>query len=164
MVGRIAHKLSYSNRLVWQILQGEIPIDTNITLNWVDVQDVARGAYQAMQQGRDGERYILANERHTSIQESVQMAAAAFPKLRLRLPQKAPKSFLYLVASLMEFGSCWTGREPLLQRQYLDMFYGLKQDYDISKAQMELDFHPKSSEEALLDAIRYLREEWKPVG
>ncbi|GAA3590596.1 hypothetical protein Q4Q39_15420 [Flavivirga amylovorans] len=33
MIGSIAFKLSYSNNLVLQVLNGEIPVDTNVTLN-----------------------------------------------------------------------------------------------------------------------------------
>ena len=160
MIGREAHTLSYSNRLVYQILRGEMIADTNITVNWIDVKDVARGAYQAMKKGRDGERYILANEQHTSIQESVALAARAFPALGLTIPRKIPKAVLYLVASLMEMGSKLSGKEPKLQRHYLDMLYGLRQDYDISKARKELGFSPKPSAEALKEALVYLRDEW----
>ncbi|WKX74706.1 hypothetical protein [Zobellia laminariae] len=67
---------------------------------------------------------------------------------------------MYTVAGLMEFGSKLTGKEPLLQRQYLDMFYGLKQDYDISKSREELGFNPKPSKTALEDALNYLKNEW----
>jgi len=165
MIGGVAHKLSYSNRLTWQILNGEIPVDTNITLNWIDVKDVAQGAYDAMMKGRNGERYILANEKHYSIQDSVREAAILYPELKLKTPVKVPKSLLYIIAGAMEFGSKITSKEPLLQRQYLDMFYGLKQDYDISKARAELGFEPKPSQQALAEAFRYLREGWSaPVG
>ncbi|WP_282048618.1 hypothetical protein [Maribacter aquivivus] len=51
-------------------------------------------------------------------------------------------------------------KEPLLQRQYLDMFYGLKQDYDIRKSVEELGFIPKSSKQALEDALHYLKTDW----
>ena len=161
MIGGVAHKLSYSNRLVWQILNGEIPLDTNITLNWIDVKDVADGAYQAMLKGRDGERYILANETHSSIQDSVKATAQLFPELNLSIPKKAPKWLLYTIAGFMELGSKLTGKEPLLQRHYLDMFYGLKQDYDISKARQQLGFDPLPSKDALENALRYLKEEWQ---
>jgi len=161
MIGSVAYKLSYSNRLVWQILSGEIPVDTNITLNWIDVNDVAKGAYNAMIKGRNRERYILANEKHFSIQESVKVAAQLYPELKLKTPKKVPKSLLYAIASLMEFASKITGKEPLLQREYLDMFYGLKQDYNIDKAKKELDFNPKPSEQALIDALKYLKNEWQ---
>lgn len=161
MIGSEAYKLSYSNKLVYQILNGEIPVDTNITLNWIDVKDVAIGAYNAMLKGKNGKRYILANEHHTTIQESVAIAAEEFPELNLKAPKKVPKFVLYSVAGLMEFGSKLTGKEPLLQRHYLDMFYGLKQDYDITSSKMDLGFDPKHSKEALIDALDYLKNDWK---
>lgn len=161
MIGSQAFKLSYSNKLVFQILNGEIPVDTNITLNWIDVKDVAFGAHSAMQRGKDGERYILSNEQHTTLQESVKIAAELYPELKLKTPKKVPKCLLYSVAGLMEFGSKITGKEPLLQRHYLDMFYGLKQDYDITKSRKELGFNPKSSKKALTDALEYLKNDWK---
>ncbi len=161
MIGNEAHKLSYSNDLVRQILNNEIPVDTNISLNWIDVKDVASGAYNAMQKGGNGSRYILANEEHTSIQESVKIAAELFPELKLKIPKKMPKFLLYSVAGLMEFSSKITGKAPLLERHYIDMFYGLNQDFDISKSRKELDFNPKSSKVALTEALKYLKNDWK---
>ena len=161
MIGSKAYKLSYSNKLVLQILNGEIPVDTNISLNWVDVKDVASGAYNAMTKGRDGERYILSNEKHTTLQESVKIASDLYPELKLKMPKTVPKCLLYSVAGLMEFSSKITGKEPQLQRHYLDMFYDLKQDYDISKSKEELDFNPKSSKKALENALEYLKDYWK---
>lgn len=161
MIGREAHKLSYTNNLVLQILNGEIPVDTNVTLNWIDVNDVAFGSYKAMQKGKNGERYILSNEQHTTLQESVKIASELYPELKLSIPKKVPKWLLYAVAGLMEFGSKITRKEPQLQRHYLDMFYGLKQDYDISKSKQELDFNPKPSKQALIDAFKYLKNDWK---
>jgi len=161
MIGDKAYKLSYSNNLVLQILNGEIPVDTNVTLNWVDVKDVASGMYNAMAKGRNGERYILSNEKHTTMQESVKIASELYPELKLKMPKKVPKCLLYSVAGLMEFSSKITGKEPLLQRHYLDMFYGLKQDYDISKSRRELGYNPKPSKKALEDALKYLKTDWK---
>ncbi len=161
MIGREAYKLSYSNNLVYQILNGEIPVDTNVTLNWVDVKDVAFGAYKAMLNGNNGERYILSNEQHTTLQESVKIASELYPELKLKTPKKVPKWLLYSVAGLMEFTSKISGKEPQLQRHYLDMFYGLKQDYDITKSKEELGFNPKPSKKALIDALEYLKNEWE---
>ncbi|CAL2087014.1 dihydroflavonol-4-reductase [Tenacibaculum sp. 190524A05c] len=160
MIGSKAHKLSYSNRLVHQILNGEMIADTNITLNWIDVKDVAKGMYLAMNKGRNGERYILANKNHTSIQDSVRIASKEFPELNLKTPPKISKFLLYIIAFFMRIKSQLTGKEPLLQKEYIDMFYGLKQDYDISKAKNELGFSPKNSKQALIDALHYLKNEW----
>jgi dihydroflavonol-4-reductase len=41
------------------------------------------------------------------------------------------------------------------------MFYGLKQDYNITKSKEELDFNPKLSKKALIDALEYLKNEWE---
>ena len=161
MIGSHAHQLSYSNNLVYQILKGEIPVDTNVTINWVDVNDVAFGAYQAMLKGKNRERYILSNPTHTSIQDSVKIAADLYPELKLKTPKKVPKCLLYSVAGLMEFSSKVTGKEPLLQRHYLDMFYGLKQDYDISKSKDILGYNPKPSKQALEEALTYLKNDWQ---
>lgn len=161
MIGGEAHKLSYSNKLVSQVLHGEIPVDTNVSLNWVAVKDVAIGAYSAMQKGTNGARYILSNEQHTSLQESVKIAAQRYPELKLKTPIKVPKWLLYAVAGFMEFGSKITGKEPQLQRHYLDMFYGLKQDYDISKSREELGFNPISSKAAFINALEYLKNDWQ---
>jgi dihydroflavonol-4-reductase len=161
MIGSKVFKLSYSNNLVLQVLNGEIPVDTNVTLNWVDVKDVASGTYNAMTKGRDSERYILSNEKHTTLQETVKIASDLYPELKLKMPKKVPKCLLYSVAGLMEFSSKLTGKEPLLQRHYLDMFYDLKQDYDISKSKKELGFNPKPSKRALEDALKYLKYDWK---
>ena len=158
MVGSEAHKLSYSNNLALEVLKGNIPIDTNISLNWVDVKDVAMGTYKAMQKGRDGQRYILANEVHTGLQETVKIAAELYPELKLKIPKKVPKCLLYSIVGLMEFSSKITGKEPLLQRHFIDMFYGLNQDYNISKSRNELDFNPKSSKQALTEAFEYLKD------
>ena len=161
MIGSKAFKLSYSNNLVYQIINGDVPVETNITLNWIDVKDVAKGAYNAMLKGKNGERYILANEQHTSMQDSVRIAIEEFPQLKLKTPIKVPKFLLYTVAGLMELVSKITGKEPQLQRHYLDMFYGLKQDYDISNSRQELDFNPKPSKQALIEAMYYLKNDWK---
>ncbi|WP_165750261.1 NAD-dependent epimerase/dehydratase family protein [Cellulophaga sp. Z1A5H] len=161
MIGSKAFKLSYSNNLVLQVLNGEIPVDTNVTLNWVDVKDVAFGTYKAMLKGRNLERYILSNEKHTTLQESVKIASGLYPELKLKKPKKVPKCLLYSIAGLMEFSSKITGKEPLLQRHYLDMFYNLKQDYDINKSRKELGFNPKSSKKALEDTLKYLKNDWE---
>jgi dihydroflavonol-4-reductase len=160
MIGCEAHKLSYSNNLVYQILKGEIPVDTNVTLNWIDVKDVAFGAYQAMLKGKDQTRYILSNPTHTTLQDSVKIAANLYPELKLKTPKQVPKCLLYTVAGLMEFGSKLTGKEPLLQRHYLDMFYGLKQDYDITNSMAALGFNPKPPKQALEEALTYLKNDW----
>ncbi len=153
--------LNVSYNIINLILQKEIPVETNITLNWIDVKDVAKGCYLAATKGRDGERYILANEKCTSIKDTTKIAKELFPELKIKLPTAVPKPILYTVAWFMEIGSKISGKAPLLTTKDIAMFSGLQQDFDTSKARTELGFNPKSSAQAVKEAMIYLRENEK---
>ena len=163
MIGSQAFgKLNVSYNIIRMILNKEIPIETNITLNWVDVKDVAIGCWQAAIRGRDGERYILANEKCMSIRETTKLARELYPELKLRLPVRMPKFLLYVIAWVMELGSRRTGKAPLLSVKDVAMFSGLQQDFDTSKARKELGFVPRPSNLAVKEAMRYLRDRKEP--
>lgn len=148
--------LSVSYNIIDLILQKEIPVETGITLNWIDVKDVAEGCYLAATKGKNGERYILANEKCTSIKDTTKIAQKLFPELKIKLPLAVPKPILFLIAWFMELGSKLSGKAPLLSVKDVAMFSGLKQDFDISKARRELGFNPKKPEIAIREAMIYL--------
>lgn len=157
MIGSAAFgKLSVSYQIIKLILIKEIPIETRIALNWVDVKDVAEGCYLAAIKGRNGERYILANEKCISIKQTTQVAQELFPELKIKLPVEVPRPILYLAAWFMETGSKLTGKAPLLTTKDIAMFSGLQQDFDISKAKTELGFNPKDPVQTIKDAMLYL--------
>ena len=157
MIGSEAFgNLSVSYQIIKLILTKKIPIETGIALNWIDVRDVAEGCYLAAIKGRNGERYILANEKCVSIKQTTQVAQELFPELKIKLPVQVPKSILYLVAWFMEMGSKLTGKAPLLTPKDIAMFSGLQQDFDISKARNELGFNPKEPIQAVQEAMLYL--------
>ena len=148
--------LNVSFNILRLILHKEIPVETKITLNWVDVRDVAEGCFLAATKGKSGERYILANERAMSIRETTELAMQQYPHLGLKLPAELPKPLLYGIVWLLETGAKVAGKEPSLTTDDLNMFYGLSQDFDISKARRELGFSPKPPRQAVLDAFEYL--------
>ena len=150
--------LSVSYNIIKLILKKEIPIETNITLNWIDVKDVAEGCYLAATKGKNGERYILANEKCTSIKDTTKIAQELFPELNIKLPVAVPKSMLYVIAWFMGIAGKLTGKAPLLSTKDVAMFSGLQQDFDTSKAKTELGFSPKESAQAVKEAMIYLKE------
>lgn len=157
MVGSEAFlPLNVSYNVLKLILNKQIPIDTKITLNWVDVKDVAEGCYLAAQKGRPGERYILANERCMTITDTTKLAQKLYPELKIKVPGAAPKFILYIIAFLMEFSAKISGKPPILATKDIAMFSGLQQDFDISKARNELGFHPKGAEQVVEEALAYL--------
>jgi dihydroflavonol-4-reductase len=149
--------LSVSYSIIDLILRKEIPVETGIALNWIDVKDVAEGCYLAATKGKNGERYILANEKCTSIKDTIKLARELFPEAGIKLPVAVPKPLLYVVAWWMELGSKITGKAPLMSVKDIAMFSGLQQDFDISKARNELGFNPKSPDIALREAMIYLQ-------
>jgi dihydroflavonol-4-reductase len=157
MIGSIiAGKLSSSCDILRSILKKEIPVETNIRLNWIDVKDVAEGCYLAAINGKSGERYILANEKCMSITDSIRTAMNILPELGLKIPTKVPKSILYTVAWFMGMSAKITGTPPPMTPKEVSMFYGLIQDFDISKARKELGFNPKPTQQALEEALLYM--------
>lgn len=159
MIGSEAiQPLNVSYRILRLILAKQIPVDTRIALNWVDVKDVAEGCYLAAEKGRSGERYILANERCMSITDTTKLAHKLYPELKLHIPATVPKFVLYSIAGLMQFSAKLRGTAPIITTKDIAMFSGLQQDFDISKARNELGFNPKSSEQAVKEALAYLME------
>ena len=148
--------LNVSYNILKLILNKEIPVDTKITLNWVDVKDVAEGCYLAAQKGTDGERYILANEKCMTITDTTKLAAKRYPKLKLKVPNAVPKFMLYGIAGMMEIIAKMKKEAPMLTRKDIAMFSGLQQDFDISKAKVELRFNPKEPQQAVKEALDYL--------
>lgn len=150
--------LNVSYNVIDLILKKQIPVDTGITLNWVDVKDVAEGCYLAATKGKNGERYILANEECTSITDTTKIAQKLFPELKIKIPKAVPKPILYLIAWFMQLGGKLNGKAPLLSVKDVAMFSVLQQDFDITKARKELGFNPKKAETAVREAMIYLNE------
>ena len=165
MIGSTAFlPLNVSYNIINLILKKKIPVETNITLNWIDVKDVAEGCFLAATKGRNGERYILANEKCTSIKQTTKIAQELFPELKIKLPTAIPKPILFAMAWCMEIGSKISGKAPLLSTKDIAMFSGLQQDFDITKARTELGFNPKDSILAVKEAMHYLRENDNRLG
>lgn len=156
--GEAFFPLNVSNGILKLILNKQIPVDTKITLNWIDVKDVAEGCYLAAQKGRPGERYILANERCMTITDTIVLAKSAYPELKLKIPGSVPKLMLYTVAGLMELAAKINSKAPILTRKDIAMFSDLQQNFNIAKARNELGFDPKSPRQAINEALSYLME------
>ena len=165
MIGSTAFgPLNVSYNIINLILKKQIPVETGIALNWIDVKDVAEGCYLAATKGRNNERYILANEKCTSIKETTKIAQELFPELNIKLPVVVPKPILFTIAWFMETGSRISGKAPLLSTKDIAMFSGLQQDFDISKARTELGFNPKNSIQAVKEAMQYLQGNENRLG
>jgi len=156
MIGSEAYgKLNTSYNIIRLILKGEVPIETGIAVNWVDVKDVAKASWLAAEKGRSGERYIIANEKAMSIRDTTRLAMELFPERKISLPVAVPRFLLFTFAWILETVSRITKSAPLLSTKEVAMFAGLRQDFDISKARTELGFEPTPPETAVKEAMQY---------
>ena len=155
MIGPHASRLTDTMEFLASIEQRKIPLDLNFHFNFVDVRDVAQGLMLAAEKGRPGNRYILANKHSSSLAEIISAANRVTPGYRM--PPSAPKWLLLGVAWLKERLAAMTGKPADLLVSQVRMFYGIKQEYDITKAESELGYRPRSPEAALSLAFEYLK-------
>jgi len=156
MIGPNASRLTDTMKFIKNIQTKSLPFNPNFFFNFVDVRDVAQGIHAAESKGQHGNRYILANKQSSSLSEIIK--AANTVKAGYALPSKLPKWLLLTISWLMELGTKITGRPAGLISSQVNLFYGVKQEYDISKAQRDLGYAPRSPMKALIDTFQYFEQ------
>lgn len=154
MIGPNATRLTDTMGFIESIRQRKLPLDPGFHFNFVDVRDVAAGMILAAQKGAPGQRYILANERSSSLAQIIDAANAV--AAGYRLPASAPRWLLLALAWVEEARARLTGRPAQLLQSQVRMFYRVRQEYCIDKARQHLGFAPRSPEAALQAAFSYL--------
>ena len=139
-----------------KILNNKIPFDPNFSFNVVDVNDVAKGAILASTKGRNGERYVLATE--PSIKTGKMMEIANQVNQNVKIKKTKSKSFMLFIAEIAEIVSKITGKEPLMMKNQVELYYNADLRVDISKAKRELGYNPKNPEKAIKETFEYLIE------
>ncbi len=154
IIGPHCFRLTPTMRYLQQALDGEVFIDVNFPMSFVDARDVAEGMILAAQNGKRGQRYLLVTEEPVNTRQVIALAREIKPGLKI--PPRAPKFLLQGMSSMMEFASKITGQQPLLLRSQVDLYYGVGPRKNISKARTKLGFEPRDVETALQESFRYL--------
>jgi len=143
-----------TGRIIVDFLNGHLPAYVDTGLNFVSVEDVAKGHWLAAQRGQPGERYILG-DRNLTLKEFLQMLSdlSGRPMPRLRLPHALP--YLASVADLLT--SRLLGRAPRIPLEGVRMARH-KMFVDASKAVHELEFQPAPLPAAVACAIRWYND------
>jgi len=143
-----------TGQVILDFLNGNMPAYVDTGLNFVAVEDVAKGHWLAAERGEVGARYILG-DRNLTLKELLQILAALSgrPMPRLRLPHAIP-----LLAALVD-----SVASRLLQRRPRIPLEGVRlarhrMFVDGSKACRDLGFQPAPLEGALDRAIRWYSE------
>jgi dihydroflavonol-4-reductase len=144
-----------TGRLIRDAALGKMPAYVDTGLNIVHVDDVADGHLLAFENGRVGERYILGGDDMPLREILAVIAAAAGRKPpSVRLPRRA----LYPLAVGVEAWARFVSKkEPLFTVDGLRMAAKLMY-FSSAKAKRELGYAPRPGRDALVDAVRWMRE------
>lgn len=121
-------------------------------LSIVDVEDVAIGHIQAMEDGVIGEKYILGGENLTYTQIFEILADIT----GLSEPSKPQSPGLArLLGSLWELSARWGGGDPLLTSRMARDYVGANVWVTSEKAEQKLGYQYRSAREALARSVRW---------
>ena len=156
IVGPNASYLTPTMDVLQQALNNDVFVDINFSFNFVDARDVAAGMIGAAVNGRSGQRYLLATEQPVNIRRILELAREVKPDVKI--PPRAPKWALLVIASGMELAAKLTGKPPQLLRSQVKIFYDNPRIMKIDKARSELGYDPQDGETAVKQALTYLME------
>lgn len=154
IMGPNDYALSETTSTIIKIIKGEMPAGIDGSFNMVDVRDLAAGCIAAADKGRIGEGYILGNEviRFKTMSKIISQEAGCKP-VKFFLPIWAAE----MIARSMERKAAKTGKMPLMTSFSV---YNLKRnnEFDYSKAILELGYTTRPLDATLKDQIKWLKD------
>ncbi|MBO9668692.1 MAG: NAD-dependent epimerase/dehydratase family protein [Bdellovibrio sp.] len=143
-----------SRKMMLKVAQGKLNFYTSGGVSVVAVEDVVQGILSAWKNGRKGERYILCGE-NILIKDLFGMIAkeAGVPAPAHQLPNK----LLQVVGSFGDWMEKLGFKGPLSKENaYTATMYHW---FDSSKAQKELNFHPRPAREAIHQSVQWAKDQ-----
>ena len=155
ILGPNDHAMGETSSTVLQIIRGEMPMGMQGSFNLCDVRDLAAGTIAAIDKGRVGECYILANETVT-LKEMCDMLNAECNSRKIKF--YLPLNLADKIAQGLEKQAEKTGKKPLMTTFSV---YNLARnnEFDYSKAQRELGYTTRSYQETIRDEVQWMKDE-----
>jgi dihydroflavonol-4-reductase len=140
-----------TGKIIVDFLNGRMPGYVDTGLNFVPVEDCARGHLLAAERGRIGERYILGG-RNLTLKQMLDMLSSTSGRPAPRW--KIPHVVAFAAGCVDTAVSSMLGREPQIPLEGVRMARH-KMFVDASKAERELGFAPGPIEAALERAVAW---------
>ena len=152
-IGSADRRPTPTGGLIVDFLNGRLSAFVDAEFNWIDVADVVRGHWLAMEKGRVGRRYILGH-RNMKLGEFLRLLAkvSGLPAPRWRIP--------YAVAYAAGVaGESWGRLSRRAPRAGLDAvrMAGCPMRYDSGRAVSELGLPQSPLEAAMEEAVHWFR-------
>lgn len=138
---------SSSTRFIHYVIQGKVPVSLPVTVNIIDVRDMAAAHIIAAEQGNPGERYILGGHNLAlvdALTQTARIAGVQPPRINISLA---------MLDRLVKIGNL----VPWLTISSHVKAIHTWQGYNTSKAERALALSPRSVTETLRDTIEWLR-------
>ena len=152
ILGPNDHAIGETTNTLLQIIKGEMPMGMRGSFNLCDVRDLAAGTIAAVDKGRIGECYILANKTVT-LKEMCDMlhTECNAKKIKFYLPLDLADK----IAAGLEKQAEKTGKMPLMTTFSV---YNLARnnEFDCTKAKTELGYTVRSYEETIHDEVQWM--------
>ena len=152
ILGPNDHAIGETTNTLLQIIKGEMPMGMQGSFNLCDVRDLAAGTIAAIDKGRVGECYILANKTVT-LKEMCDMlhAECNAKKIKFYLPLDLADK----IAAGLEKQAEKTGKMPLMTTFSV---YNLARnnEFDCTKARTELGYTTRAYEETIHDEVQWM--------
>ncbi len=152
ILGPNDHAIGETTNTLLQIIKGKMPMGMQGSFNLCDVRDLAAGTIAAIDKGRIGECYILAN-RTVTLKEMCDMlhAECNAKKIKFYLPLDLADK----IAQGLEKQAKKTGKMPLMTTFSV---YNLARnnEFDCIKAKTELGYTTRSYEETIHDEVQWM--------
>jgi dihydroflavonol-4-reductase len=144
-----------TGRMVLQAAAGRMPAYVDTGLNFVHVDDVARGHLLAFERGTPGERYVLGGCNMTLKALLDELATiTGRPAPRFRVPHRLILPIAYAAEALAWLSP---GREPFVTVDGVRLSRK-KMFFSDDKARRELGHDPRPVRSALEDAVHWFQE------
>ena len=155
ILGPNDHAIGETTGTLLKIIKGEMPMGMQGSFNLCDVRDLAAGTIAAVDKGRIGECYILANETVT-LKEMCDMLHEECNAKQIKF--YLPLDLADKIAAGLEKQAEKTGRMPLMTTFSV---YNLARnnEFDYSKAKEELGYTTRSYQETIHDEVMWMIEE-----
>jgi len=154
ILGPVDYALNDITKAQIRIIKGELPAAVDGSFNLCDVRDLADGIISAIENGRIGEGYILANDEVT-FKDFVNLLAeeSGTKPFKIFLPIWLSN----IMARSMEFTAKLTGGTPMMTTFSV---YNLSKNnaFDYTKAKTELGYHTRSFRETIKDEVQWYRK------
>jgi dihydroflavonol-4-reductase len=150
-----------TGKIILDFIRGRMPAYVDTGLNFVAVEDVARGHLLAEERGRVGERYILGGE-NWSLEQLLERLASISGRRPPRM--RIPWAIVLFAASIDNFVmGTLLRREPFIPIEGVRMAR-FKMYVSSEKARKELGYNSRPVEQALCEAVDYYRNVWQPAS